>query len=412
MDIKKVKLSELKPDKKNARKHDKRNIEEIKRSLQKNPQYRPFVVQKSTGRILVGNGMYQAMKELGITEGWVEYRDLNDEDATVLALSDNRTAELADWDTAVLKNLLEEMGPDIDVPGWDTSEIEGLFSLPSDGVRTEIIEDEAPEPQSDTVSQLGDVWLLGQHRLMCGDSTKEGDVAVLMGGAMADMVFTDPPYNVDYSSKNTYLNAVAPGNRIQTPIENDNYADDGEIAEKIWGPAFANMRAYAAPHCSIYCTMPQGGAHMMMMMMMASAHWQVKHELIWLKNNHVLGRADYLYKHEPILFGWAEKHCFYGKGEFTKSVWEIPKPQKSDLHPTMKPVSLIVNALLNSSQVGEFVLDLFGGSGSTLIACEQTGRVCYMMELSPHYVDVIIRRWQALTGGKAIHEKTGEIFPG
>lgn len=412
MEIQRVKLSELKHDKKNARKHDKRNIDEIKKSLQKNPQYRPFVVQKSTGRILVGNGMYQAMKELGITEGWAEYRDLSDEEATVLALSDNRTAELAEWDTAVLKTLFEDMGPDIDVPGWDTSEIEEFFHLPSDGVKTEIIEDEAPEPQPEAISKLGDIWLLGKHRLMCGDSTKAEDVEALMSGAKADMVFTDPPYNVDYSSKNTYLNAVSRGNRIQTPIENDHYDTDSEIAEKVWRPAFANMRAVAEPHCSIYCTMPQGGAHMMMMMMMASASWQVKHELIWLKNNHVLGRVDYLYKHEPILFGWAEKHRFYGNGEFCKSVWEIPKPQKSDLHPTMKPIRLVVNALLNSSQTGETVLDLFGGSGSTLIACEQTGRTCYMMELAPHYVDVIIRRWQSLTGGKAIHEKTGEIFPG
>lgn len=200
MDIKKVKLSELKPDKKNARKHDKRNIEEIKRSLQKNPQYRPFVVQKSTGRILVGNGMYQAMKELGITEGWVEYRDLSDEEATVLALSDNRTAELAEWDTAVLKNLFEDMGPDIDVPGWDTSEIEEFFSLSSDGVKTEIIEDEAPEPQPEAISKLGDIWLLGKHRLMCGDSTKVEDADVLMSGTEADMAFTDPPWNVDYGN--------------------------------------------------------------------------------------------------------------------------------------------------------------------------------------------------------------------
>ena len=267
------------------------------------------------------------------------------------------------------------------------------------------------EPQHEAASRPGDIWLLGKHRVMCGDSTKEDEVSALMNGAKADMIFTDPPYNVNYSSKNVYLNAIAPGNRIQTPIENDSYTNDSEIAEKIWRPAFANMRSHAEPYCSIYCTMPQGGAHMIMMMM-ASASWQVKHELIWLKNNHVLGRTDYLYKHEPILFGWAEKHRFYGKGEFNKSVWEIPKPQKNDLHPTMKPVRLIVNAVLNSSQEGEYILDLFGGSGSTLIACEQTGRACCMMELSPHYVDVIIRRWQTLTGDKAVHEKTGEIFPG
>ena len=200
MDIKKVKLSELKPDKKNARKHDKRNIEEIKRSLQRNPQYRPFVVQKSTGRILVGNGMYQAMKELGITEGWAEYRDLTDEEATVLALSDNRTAELAEWDMSTLKDLFQDMGADIEVPGWNADEIEDLFGLPTDGINTEIIEDEPPEPQPEAVSRPGDIWLLGKHRLMCGDSTKENEVSVLMNGAKADMMFTDPPWNVDYGN--------------------------------------------------------------------------------------------------------------------------------------------------------------------------------------------------------------------
>lgn len=200
MDIKKVKLSELKPDKKNARKHDKRNIEEIKRSLQKNPQYRPFVVQKGTGRILVGNGMYQAMKELGITEGWAEYRDLTDEEATALALADNRTAELAEWDMSTLRDLFQEMGPDIDVPGWNADEIEDLFGLPTDGINTEIIEDEPPEPQQEAVSRPGDIWLLGKHRLMCGDSTKEDEVSALMNGAKADMMFTDPPWNVDYGN--------------------------------------------------------------------------------------------------------------------------------------------------------------------------------------------------------------------
>lgn len=141
---------------------------------------------------------------------------------------------------------------------------------------------------------------------------------------------------------------------------------------------------------------------MMMMMMIAAAGWQVKHELIWVKNNHVLGRTDYFYKHEPIMYGWSKTHKFYGKGKFDKSVWEIPKPQKSDLHPTMKPIALIANALENSSKENDIVLDLFGGSGSTLIACEQLNRVCYMCELDPKYCDVIIKRWENLTGEKAV----------
>ena len=143
---------------------------------------------------------------------------------------------------------------------------------------------------------------------------------------------------------------------------------------------------------------------MMMMMMIAKAGWQVKHELMWLKNSPTfsMNRLDYDYKHEPILYGWNKKHEFYGNGEFTKSVWEYDKPRKCNLHPTMKPIALIVNALLNSSQEGDNIIDVFGGSGSTLIACEQLNRKCYMMEMSPKYVDVIIKRWEEYTGKKAV----------
>lgn len=190
-------------------------------------------------------------------------------------------------------------------------------------------------------------------------------------------------------------------NKVAEKAEWDFGYTDEECGEKLWKPAFQNMRDVAKDHCSIYVTMPQGGAHMMMMMMCA-ASWQVKHELIWVKNNHVLGRTDYFYKHEPILYGWAKTHKFYGKGEFNKSVWEIPKPQKSDLHPTMKPIRLISNCLQNNTIKNDLVIDLFGGSGSTLIACEQLNRICYMMELDPHYVDVIIARWEQFTGQKAV----------
>jgi DNA modification methylase len=141
---------------------------------------------------------------------------------------------------------------------------------------------------------------------------------------------------------------------------------------------------------------------MMMMMMISEAGWQVKHELIWVKNNHVLGRADYFYKHEPILYGWSKKHTWYGKGEFNKSVWEIDKPSKSDLHPTMKPVRLMVNALLNSTKEKDICIDYFLGSGSTLIACEKTNRICYGIELDPIYIDVIINRWENFTGETAV----------
>ena len=267
-------------------------------------------------------------------------------------------------------------------------------------------DDEAPEvdEKSEPVSKRGEMYELGNSILMCGDSTSAEDVARLMGGIKADMVFTDPPYNVNYADKNTFLNEADKGNCIQEDIENDHYSDDMECGEKLWKPAFQNCYENAKDKCSIYVTMPQGGAHMMMMMMIKESGWQVKHELIWVKNNHVLGRVDYYYKHEPILYGWKKTHKWVGKGKFDKSVWEIDKPLKSDLHPTMKPIELIENALLNSSNKNDLILDLFGGSGSTLIASEKNGRKARLMEIEPKYCDVIRKRYTkwAKENGKPI----------
>ena len=224
------------------------------------------------------------------------------------------------------------------------------------------------------------------------------------------MVFTDPPYNVAIGSKNKALNdnRVERGLKRTKSIENDIAGDKGmtdeEIGMKLWLPAFKNLYAHAKDDCAIYVTMPQGGTHMMMMMMMiAEACWKVKHELIWIKNSPTfsMGRLDYDYQHEPILYGWKNKHKFYGNGEFNKSVWMIDKPKKCDLHPTMKPIKLVENALKNSTIENNRVVDLFGGSGTTLIACEQLNRKCFMMEFDPHYCDVIIARWEKLTGKMA-----------
>ena len=159
------------------------------------------------------------------------------------------------------------------------------------------------------------------------------------------------------------------------------------------------MRAAAKENCAFYCCMPQGSTHMVMMMMMMKAGWQIKHEIIWRKQSIVLNRADYNYQHEPIAYGWNVRHKFYGRGKYhTTSVWEYDRPTKSKEHPTMKPIALITEALENSSNIGDVVLDLFGGSGSTLIACELARRICYMMELAPEYVDVIVRRYIKVTG--------------
>ena len=244
----------------------------------------------------------------------------------------------------------------------------------------------------------GSIWQLGRHRIMCGDSTDEGAIALLLEGKPIDLIFTDPPYSVSYADKNRSLNAVGRGNRIQTPIANDHLSVE-ETAQKVWLPAFSNAFRFAKAGCVYYLTAPQGGDQMMMMMMMKQAGWLVKHELIWVKNNHVLGRADYHYKHEPIIYGWkpgAEHYFIDSRSEF--SVWFFDKPMKSDLHPTMKPPELIEYAITNSSRKGELVADFFLGSGSTLVAAEKCDRTVYGMELSEHYCEVIMRRWEKLTG--------------
>lgn len=400
-------IDRLVPYARNPRKNDEQ-VPRMKAAI-KEFGFRIPIVAKSDGTVVDGHLRLKAAQELGLESVPVALADeLTDTQIKAFRLLANQSANWASWDNDLLKLELEELeldGFDIDLIGFDED------ILPQDTETEGLTDpDEVPEIEAESVTQDGDIWILGNHRLMCGDSTDAGSVALLMDGEKADMVFTDPPYNVDYASKNDFLNAVDKGNRNQTPIENDSKKTDEEVGEEIWRPAFQNMADFSNDCCSMFCTMPQGGAHMMMMMMMANASWQVKHEIIWLKNNHVLGRADYNYKHEPILYGWKKTHKFYGGGKFSTSVWEFPKPNVSKLHPTMKPVELIENALLDGSKKGDIVIDLFGGSGSTLMACERQGRKCRMMELTTNYCDVIIKRWQDFTGKDAILERTGQTF--
>lgn len=247
----------------------------------------------------------------------------------------------------------------------------------------------------------GDIWQLGEHRLMCGDSIDLEQVKTLMGGALADMVFTDPPYGVSYTEKNTFLNRIGKSLSCVNPIENDSHSPE-EMAD-FWTKAFSVLAECTKERMVYYITAPQGG-DLLLLQSIENTPFALKHMLIWNKNRHVLGRCDYNYKHEPIIYGWKKKgtHHFYGGGEFKTTVWDIPKPLKNDLHPTMKPIALVANCILDGTKEGDLVLDTFGGSGTTIIAAEQTGRKCYMMELDPHYCDVILARWEKLTGKTAV----------
>lgn len=386
-------LDEIIPYENNPRINDEA-VDDVIASIRQTGNLDPIEVDEDNV-ILSGHTRLKALQRLGYSETeLVRYTGLSEKQKRKYRLLANKTGEKALWDFGKLDIELADLDFDGYDFGFDIVETEP----------TEVIEDDyEPEPPAEPKAKRGDIYRLGRHRLMCGDSTSAEDVEKLMGADKANLLFTDPPYGVDYASKNEYLNAISRGNRIQVPIENDALASAQEEKDRLWTPALANGYAVADDKCSYYISSPQGGEPMMMMMMaICDAGWQLKHTIIWNKNNHVLGRSDYNYKHEPVLYGWKKQHNFYGGGKFKTSVWDIPKPLKSDLHPTMKPVELVAECILNSSQCGDIVLDLFGGSGTTLIAAEQTGRDARLMEYDEHYVDVIIDRWEKLTGKKAV----------
>lgn len=385
------KTADLLPYARNARTHSDAQVSQLAASIKEFGFNNPVAID-ADGMILCGHGRVMAAKKLGLTEvPTVCLSHLSATQVKAYILADNKLALNAGWDNDMLKVELEDLKDldfDLNLTGFSDEELKDILVEDPTDAHEDNFDGEPPEVAK---SQLGDIWTLGEHRLMCGDSTSPDDVKALMQGEKADMCFTDPPYGVSYADKNQFLNTLDRGNRVQVPIKNDHMSVD-DTSEFVY-KAFCNIRDNLAEYSSYYITAPQGGELLMMMTMMQKACIPLRHMLIWVKNNHVLGRCDYNYKHEPILFGWIDKHKFYGKGEHKFSTWEIPKPVKNDLHPTMKPVALVENALLNSSLKGQICLDLFGGSGTTLIACEQLGRKARLMELDEHYCDVICQRY-------------------
>lgn len=306
---------------------------------------------------------------------------------------------------------------------WDTDELDdwGLSAWveqPTDEEGDNDDEEEHKEATEDEFNEDSEeiphrckeceLWKLGRHRLLCGDSTDAEQVKFLMGGQEANMVFTDPPYGVSIGDKNATLNSVQKSGRCTENIKNDTLPPDRLYPLLV--KAMTNCRESCADDATYFVTSPQGGElGMMMMMMMKDAGLPVRHILIWEKNcaTFSLGRLDYDYQHEPIFYTWAKKHKNYRKGEFRTTIWKYDKPRKCDLHPTMKPVELVANCMKDGTVEGDYVLDVFGGSGTTLIAAEQLNRNAFVMELDPHYCDVIIARWEKLTGEKAV--KIGEF---
>lgn len=387
MNIKNIAVKDLIPYEKNTKKHDDTQIANVAESIKQYGFVQPIVVDKNNV-VVIGHCRLLAAKKLKMADvPCVCVDDLTDEQVKALRIVDNKSNE-SPWDFDFLADELADI---------DFSNFSFDFGIDTDAdEETEIVEDEAPEvdEENEPITKLGDIWQLGRHRLVCGDSTDKATVELLMNGNKADLYLTDPPYNVNYTD----------GQDNERKILNDHFDTDEECGEKLWLPTFINAKEVSNDCCSVYCFMPQGGTHMMMMMMMMSkAGWQVKHELIWLKQSIVLNRADYNYQHEPFLYGWNKTHKFYGKGKFKNtSVWQIDRPTRSKEHPTMKPVELFAEILNNATKKDDVVLDTFCGSGTSFIACEQLGRICYGLELDPKYCDVIIKRWETLTGEKAV----------
>lgn len=413
--IENVNITSLRPDPANARKHDDRNLTAIASSLEKFGQRKPIVVTPDS-IVVAGNGTLEAAKSLGWTQiaiartpvGWTW------DQIKAFALADNRTAELAEWDDNVLAEQLLEL----DANGWDLKDI-GFETLEPPALVEILEEDQIPGLPAEATAKMGEIYQLGRHRVMCGDSTNKAHVEKLMDSQLADLVVTDPPYN------------VAIENSQGMTIQNDDMSNQ----------EFKNFLTMCFKNLEL--SLKQGGAfyvwyasreHINFESSLNDAGFKVRQQLIWNKNTFILGRQDYHWKHEPCLYGWKDGAAHYFMDDRTQStmlenkksnvnsmskeemqelikellsdkisttVLNEDKPSVNDLHPTMKPIKLIGRLIKNSSKQNEIVLDLFGGSGSTLIAAEQIGRNCFMMEYDPKYVDVIIKRWENLTGLEA-----------
>lgn len=426
MKIVEKKIDDLKPYENNPR-HNDNAVGAVTESIKEFGFKVPIIID-SAGVIVAGHTRYKAAQRLGLKKvPCIIADDLTPEQIKAFRLADNKVGELATWDSDLEFLELSEL----DKIGFNM-ELFGFQPIQNDN-RKEVVEDEPPEPdnQRPPTTTPGDVWLLGRHRLICGDSTDAATLEKLTEGAPVDMILTDPPYNVDYGAKNEMLNRADKGNRNARAIENDKMTDGNFYA--FLENVYKNLFTAAKPGAAVYiCHADMESVNFINAFKAAGFH--LAQRLIWNKNILVIGRNDYHWKHEPILYGWkpGAAHYFTDSRAETTVVEDKPdvnkmsktelkayikqlleqgppatvinadKPLRNAEHPTMKPVKLMAYFIRNSSRPGESVLDVFGGSGSTLIAAEQTGRRCFTCELDPRYCDVIVKRWENLTGEKAV----------
>ena len=392
-------IDSLIPYAKNSRTHSDEQVAQISASMKEWGWTNPILIDE-TGSIIAGHGRVLAARKLGYTEapvmvaeGWTQAQK------AAYIIADNKLALNAGWDVDMLKlelGELESEGFALELTGFSADELKNLLIEETVGLTDE---DAVPDVPETPVTVLGDVWILGNHRLMCGDSTSIDAVDALMDGQKADMLLTDPPYNVAYEGKT----------KAALTIQNDAMGDDAfrQFLRDALVSADSVMKAgavYYIWHADLEGYNFRGACQ--------DAGWTVRQCLVWKKQTMVMGRQDYHWKHEPCLYGWKEGagHLWATDRKQT-TILEFDRPSRSGEHPTMKPVALFEYQMLNNTKGQDIVLDLFGGSGTTMLAAEKHGRYARLMELDPKYCDVIVKRWQEFTGKQATLEATGENFP-
>jgi len=387
-------IERLLPYIRNARTHSEAQIAQIAASIAEFGFTAP-ILAGSDGVIVAGHGRLAAARKLGLaTVPVVVLEHLTPNQRRALVIADNKIAENAGWDEELLRIELAELQEadfDLALTGFDADELLEIMFGEETTTQGHTDEDAVPDVGETTISKTGDIWLLGEHKVLCGDATNADDFKTLLGDELVDMTFTDPPYNVNYA--NTAKDKMRGKNR---PIMNDNL---GEGFGSFLKDACTNILMHTKG--AVYIAMSSSELDTLQSAFRAAGgRWSTF--IIWAKNTFTLGRADYQRQYEPILYGWRDGADHFWCGDRDQGdVWNIKKPIKNDLHPTMKPVELVERAVRNSSKTRDLVLDPFGGSGTTLIACEKSGRRARIIELDPTYVDVIVRRWQEWTGKDA-----------
>jgi DNA modification methylase len=395
--IRETPLAALHPAPDNPRKITPERLAQLKRSLEADREMlavRPLIALLD-GTVVCGNQRLRAAQALGWETIPAVVVDLDDRRAKEWMLRDNN--QFGEWVPEDLAGLLDSLrldGADLDLLGFDERELQQLLDRATKGIGLTDPDDVPPLPD-EPITKPGDLYVLGDHRVLCGDATNRDDVAMVMDGRQSACMWTDPPYGVSYQG----------GTKEHLTLKNDR----PETLEALLAESFMAADQVLAPGAAVYVCHPAGALSLTFGQQFLARGWRLHQTLVWVKDSIVLGRSDYHYRHEPVLFGYKPAEAgrrgrgsrgWYG-GNDAGSVFEVPRPRASPDHPTAKPVPLITAMLRNSTRTGDVVLDPYLGSGSTLIACEELGRVCCGLELDPRYVDVVVKRWEHFTGQKA-----------